>query len=53
MSFYALGSTEPASQQVFDFNVFLFVTHLSGKHRQVVSLAGAERLLNDNAGVLR
>ena len=44
---------KPASQQVFDFKLFPWMTDLCGKHSQVVSLAGAAHLLNDNEGVLR
>ena len=44
---------KPASQQVFDLKLFLWMIDLCGKHSQVVSLAGAAHLLNDNAGVLR
>ena len=42
---------KPASQQVFGLKLFLWMIALQGKHSQVRSLAGAEHLLNDNAGV--
>ena len=44
---------KPASKQVFDLKLFLWMIDLCAKHSQVESLAGAAHLLNDNAGVQR